>query len=178
LQLAPAQTALIDAWLFSKHLDVPWMREWATRAVVLASEYLHSQRVKSFGLDAILTDKRGQPEPAYDRTLIATYGSDVFDEWRDDELPPQLGETWNAFRDRMKQSYKRRVDVVGGRLTTKRKLGEQFAQHSSWLARIHVSREPLTAILHDDPDLERSTVLKALKSFRALIELPSETGVN
>jgi hypothetical protein len=164
---------VVDTWLRVHDLEVEWMREWATRAVVLIQDCFTqagTNEVDRVHVDRVLLHDCGAPEPDTLRTLTALDAfQHNFGQWAGDEHPPNPAvETRTAFLERMKEAWDLRVSWLGS-VPAKR----AFTRHAKWYARVHVGRETVGDILAGEPNLERTTVDKALLSFPLFAELPS-----
>ncbi|MEZ5289318.1 MAG: hypothetical protein R2712_31850 [Vicinamibacterales bacterium] len=166
--------AAVDAWLTTYRVDVPWMRDWATRAArgatQAAAEASAGVRIYDvvFGLNVC-------PEPdmiAIRQQMVETgLASTAIFDWMRGERPPDPSvETKAAFLERMSAAWDLRAAWWLGEKPPARR--RELARHAGWFVRVHVLGESVSELLASEPDLNRDTVNKALKTFGALIEIP------
>ena len=163
----PTVLDLLGLWLDRYQLNVPWVGGWARVGIACLSLQKHDDRkvdrLLGYGTPFL-------PSPDYTQLLTLISAGDLYDdEWKMYEPPPNpLGETYQEFAERMKESWQLRVDAIDGQLPSKRK----FDEHAEWTARFHVGRESADAIWATTDLADRRSVPKQIESFAALIELP------
>lgn len=165
----------LPAWYAAYRLDVPWIREWLSRAwpIIAAAPVATVPHI-----DVVLfgADDGCAPRPDTIGLLAALAMVDPLDEWTADEVPPMPAlETKARFQARMAAAWDRRAAALGGATPRKRAIHE----HAAWCAHF-MAGATIDGILVESPALDRSTVLKAITSFAAFVELPSPrfSGVN
>ena len=112
------------------------------------------------------------------RGLLDAKSRSMLFEWQADEVPPNplQEETREEFLKRMEEGWRRRVAFIEATGLTSQPSVRKPMLHAEWFARHQVGRTPVSTILNDHPDTDRSTVLKALRSFSDLIEIPRRSG--
>jgi hypothetical protein len=175
--LTAQQIAVRERWLQAFNLHVPWMQEWAGRAIGLLSDWfdVHGTDDPHISIGDLITsgaeeDGCGFPQPYIAHAVSRLEGGKFFEEWDDVYEPPPnpIHETREDFLSRMEVAWERRGKTIDGG-PTKRKA----RLHAEWFVRVRVGGETLEQILEENPEGGNPrTIELALERFSAIIDLP------
>jgi hypothetical protein len=165
--LTASQVATVDWWLRMKHVDVPWMREWVTRAVHYLGYRLDARSTPDF-VDMLYDEDEGGPPIPNPHEMA--HRSRRF-EW-DEPGPMPRFERFEDFQERMTRRWKEAAAIF----EDSQDLPRKTELHADRFARFQVGGETVQQICaSSDSDIDERRVRSALKDFSDRIGLPRRT---
>jgi hypothetical protein len=179
-----AQRSVVDLWVTTHRIDVPWIRAWTQKAVSALREFFYELDADPEILQAAATDDDGICSPADGPTVqtilfvdsgnlpiprpteaIEACASDMYYEI----APYPRLETLEQWLERAADAYAQRMNDadITGRASIK-----HVARNAERFARFQVGGEKVSEIFAGAHEEDQRTIERAIAKFSELVEVP------